>query len=155
MRKRSRASTSPSSRPSRRTREPAWGSRPCTASSSRAAEKSSSRVSSVRGRPSPCFFRWSRRTHVHDPAPASDEARLRAALDALEAERGKRLAAEEALRLAEERYQLAMSASDDVIWDWTLDDDFVLASASFSRLVGADAVADHDGALLRIPVDQW
>jgi two-component system, sensor histidine kinase and response regulator len=79
---------------------------------------------------------------------------LQEALDALGDERAARLSAEEALRVSEERYQLAMAATDDVIWDWELANDYLLASSSFGKIIGEDRL-HREGALLRVPMTMW
>ena len=46
------------------------------------------------------------------------------------------LAAEEKLRRSEERFQLVAKATNDVVWDWNVQDDVVWMSEAFTTLFG-------------------
>ena len=54
-----------------------------------------------------------------------------------------RKAAEEALRLSEERYALAMEASEEAHFDWNVQTDEIFASAQLKKLFGLPADAEY------------
>ena len=54
-----------------------------------------------------------------------------------------RKAAEEALRLSEERYALAMEASEEAHFDWNVQTDKIFASAQLKETVGLPADAEY------------
>lgn len=56
----------------------------------------------------------------------------------------ERQTAEEALRLSEERYALAMMGANDGVWDWNLHEDRFFASPRWRSIVGLDADAPID-----------
>jgi PAS domain S-box-containing protein len=48
----------------------------------------------------------------------------------------------EQLKVSNERYSLALKATKDVIWDWTLDTNSLTRSLSFHKLFGYDTVSE-------------
>lgn len=68
-------------------------------------------------------------------------AELLAANEKLEKEISEREAAEEALRVSEERFALAVQGSQDGIWDWDIQNNSLYWSPRLKELLG---YADHD-----------